>query len=64
MESKESTCDLNLRKFPTALRKRLNRLAVELERDVQDFVPKWLQERVEQEEEKLGISSKRSAKQK
>jgi len=35
-----------------------------LEEDVQDFVPRWLRERLEQEESKLQSPSKKSAKQK
>ena len=64
MDAKEPTCALNLRKFPKALRKRLNKLAIDLEEDVQDFAPRWLQERAEQEEVKLQFISKKTAKQK
>ena len=64
MEPKEPICALNLRKFPRELRKRLNRIAVDLEQDVQDLVPKWLRERLEQEEVKLQTPSKKGAKQK
>jgi hypothetical protein len=64
MDAKEPTCALNLRKFPKELRKRLNRIAVESVEDVQVFAPRWLKERAEQEEIKLGITSKKNAKQK
>ena len=60
---KEPTCSLNLRNFPKELRKRLNKIAVELEQDVQDFVPRWLRERVEEEERKLA-EGKSNAKRK
>lgn len=59
----EPICALNLRKFPKALRKRLNHIAVELEEDVQDFAPRWLRERVEAEEKKIA-EGKKSAKRK
>ncbi|MGD0793394.1 MAG: hypothetical protein ABR920_16625 [Terriglobales bacterium] len=59
----EPTCALNLRKFPKALRKRLNRIAVDLEEDIQDFAPRWLGERVKEEELKLQAASKKKAKQ-
>ena len=62
MDAQEPICALNLRKFPKALRKRLNHIAVELEEDVQDFAPRWLRERVEIEEKK--IEGKKSAKRK
>jgi hypothetical protein len=64
MDAKEPTCALNLRKFPRELRKRLNRIAVDLEADVQDLAPRWLRERVQQEELKLQSTSKKNAKQK
>ncbi len=64
MLPKEPICALNLRKFPKELRKRLNKIALDLEEDVQDFAPRWLRERVEQEEKKLAERSKPTAKRK
>jgi hypothetical protein len=64
MQPKEPTCALNLRKFPKELRKRLNKIALDLEEDVQDFVPRWLRERVEQEEAKPQPAGKKGSKQK
>jgi hypothetical protein len=64
MEPKEPFCALNLRKFPKDLRKRLNKLALDLEEDVQDFVPRWLRERAEQEERKLADQGKPITKRK
>ncbi len=64
MEPKEQTCALNLRKFPKELRKRLNKIALDLEEDVQDFAPRWLRERLEQEENKLQAPSKKGTKSK
>jgi hypothetical protein len=64
MDTKEPTCALNLRKFPKELRKRLNKIALDLEEDVQDFAPRWLRERADQEEAKLKLPSKKGAKQK
>ena len=47
------------------VRKRLNKIAQDLEEDVQDFVPRWLRERLEHEEKKLQVAaSKRGVKQK
>ena len=62
MEPKEPTCALNLRNFPRELRKRLNKIALDLEEDVQDFAPRWLRERLEQEENKLRAPGKKNAK--
>ena len=64
MQPKEPTCSLHLRKFPKEVRKRLNKLALDLEEDVQEFVPRWLQERLDQEEKKLAEPSKPSSKRK
>jgi hypothetical protein len=64
MDSKEPVCALNIRRFPKELRNRLNKIAVDLEEDVQDFVPRWLRERAEQEERKIAEQGKKSAKQK
>jgi len=62
--AKESTCAFNLRKFPEDLRTKLRHFALDAKEDVQDFVPRWLRERLEQEENKIQASSKKSAKQK
>ena len=64
MQPKEPTCALNLRKFPKDLRRRLNHFAIDAEEDVQDLVPRWLRERLEQEELKSKATSKKGAKQK
>ena len=42
----------------------MRKLAIDLEQDIQDLVPLWLQERIEQEETKLQLSGKRDAKRK
>jgi hypothetical protein len=62
MEPKEQTRALNLRKFPKELRKRLNKIALDLEEDVQEFAPRWLRERLDREENKLQAPSKKGAK--
>lgn len=62
MEQKEPTCAFNLRKFPRALRKDLRLFAVDKEQDVQDIVPRWLRERLD--EEKSKSQRKSSAKRK
>jgi hypothetical protein len=61
--AKEPQCAFNLRKFPEQLRRRLRHFALDAKEDVQDFVPRWLRERVEQEENKLQTAtSKKGAK--
>jgi hypothetical protein len=52
MTGKESTCALNLRKFPRALRDGLNHFAIDEHEDIQDFVPRWLRERLVEEKRK------------
>jgi hypothetical protein len=64
MQPKEPTCAFNLRNFPKELRKRLNKIALDLEEDVQDFAPRWLRERLEQEERRLAEQGKPIAKRK
>jgi hypothetical protein len=64
MQPKEPTCAFNLRKFPRELRKRLRKIAIDLDEDVQDVAPRWLRERVEQEERKLTEQGKPIAKRK
>ena len=62
MQPKEPICALNLRKFPKELRKRLNKIAIDLEEDVQDLVPRWLRERLDQEDAKTQVQGKKGAK--
>jgi hypothetical protein len=62
--AKEPTCAFNLRKFPEGLRTKLRHFALDAKEDVQDFVPRWLRERLEQEEIKMQGSSKKGAKEK
>ena len=62
--TKEPQCAFNLRKFPEKLRRRLQHFAIDADEDVQDFVPRWLRERVEQEEKKLREQGTASAKRK
>jgi len=64
LDAKEPTCSLNLRKFPRDIRKRLNKIAQDLEEDVQDFVPRWLRERLDLEEKKLAELGKPNSKRK
>lgn len=64
MEPKEPICSLHLRKFPKEVRNRLKKISIDLDEDVQDLVPKWLRERLEQEEAKLQMLGKKGAKQK
>jgi hypothetical protein len=64
LDTKEPTCALNLRKFPKDVRKRLNKIAQDFEEDVQDFAPRWLRERLDQEEKKLAELGKSSTKRK
>jgi hypothetical protein len=64
MQPKEPTCAFNLRKFPRALRKRLRKLAIDLDEDIQDFAPRWLREKAEQEERKIEEQGKSIAKRK
>jgi len=52
MRPKEPTCAFNLRNFPEELRRRLRHFALDAKEDVQDFVPRWLRERLDQEEAK------------
>lgn len=58
----EPTCAFNLRKFPEKLRTRLRHFALDAKEDVQDFVPRWLRERLDEEENKLQAPSKKGAK--
>ena len=44
------------------LRKRLRHFALDADEDLQNFVPRWLRERLEQEESKLQSASKKAAK--
>jgi hypothetical protein len=60
--AKEPQCAFNLRKFPAELRKRLRMIALRDDEDVQDLVPRWLRERLEQEEGKSHVPSKKPAK--
>jgi hypothetical protein len=62
--AKELTCAFNLRKFPRELRESLRHFALDANEDIQDFVPRWLSERLEQEERKTQSQSKKIAKQK
>jgi len=62
LDTKEPTCSLHLRKFPKDVRRRLNKIAQDLDEDVQDFVPRWLRERLDQEDAKA--QSKPTAKRK
>jgi hypothetical protein len=64
MEPKEPTCAFNLRKFPQDLRRRLRHFALDAKEDVQDFVPRWLRERLDQEDAKAHPQVKKIAKQK
>jgi hypothetical protein len=52
MKPKEPTCVLNLRKFPEELRRKLRHFALDAKEDMQDFCPRWLRERLDQEEAK------------
>jgi len=61
MQTKEPTCAFNVRKFPTELRKRLRKIAIDLDEDVQDLVPRWLRERLAQEDAKH-LESKKGSK--
>jgi hypothetical protein len=58
----EPHCALNLRRFPKELRKRLRKIAIDLDEDIQDFAPKWLRRRLEEEEAKLKSASKKGSK--
>lgn len=60
--TKEPTCAFNLRKFPEDLRTKLRHFALDAKEDVQDLVPRWLRERLEQEENKTKLFSKKAAK--
>jgi hypothetical protein len=50
--AKEPICTLHLRNFPENLRTRLRHFALDAKEDMQDFLPRWLKERVDQEEAK------------
>ena len=62
MASDEYVCSFNLRKFPKELRKRLRLAALRFDEDVQDMVPRWLRERLDQEEARSPVMSKKNAK--
>jgi hypothetical protein len=63
MRPKEPICALNIRRFPEDLRRKLRHFALDAKEDVQDFVPRWLRERLEAEENKIrNAPSKKSAK--
>jgi hypothetical protein len=50
MRSEETTSALNLRNFPPELRRRLHAFALLRGEEMQDFIPRWLRERLESEE--------------
>jgi hypothetical protein len=50
--AKEPVCTLHLRNFPENLRTRLRHFALDAKENMQDFIPRWLSERVDQEEGK------------
>jgi hypothetical protein len=52
MDTKESRCSLNLRRFPLELRRRLHAFAVLRGEQVQEIIPRWIKERLDQEESK------------
>lgn len=60
MTEAEPTCSLNLRRFPKELRKQLRLLAIERGEDLQDFIPRWLRERLEKEKQGKPVAKRKS----
>jgi len=60
MTEQEPTCALNLRRFPKELRKQLRIFAIDRGEDLQDFIPRWLRERLAKEKEGKSIAKRKT----
>jgi hypothetical protein len=60
MTEPEPTCALNIRRFPKELRKQLRMFAIDRGEDLQDFVPRWLRERLTKEREGKPIAKRKT----
>jgi hypothetical protein len=60
MAEQEPSCSLNLRGFPTELRKRLRMFAIEHGEELQVLIPRWLRERLEKESTRKPSSKPKS----